>query len=207
MGSIGMITFDLWVALKGQCQGHSDFESFVSCKGAELGHMLPSNINSQTVKLLLRSVIGPGNSRLLTGVFQVLCAEWPWYWPFNVTQVECDNVNGLTIYGFLLMFNSNIWPNSAPLRDMSFQNLSDLEIDLSRSMGSNVITPIDYPYIVYAFLSILNGNTWPNSIPSFTRYKVSKSQWPWLWPFQVTQSQMWWCHWTLHIWFPIDIDI
>ena len=28
-----------------------------------------------------------------------------------------------------------------------------------------------------------------------------KSEWPWLWPFKVTQGQMWWCHWTLHIWF------
>ncbi len=39
----------------------------------------------------------------------------------------------------LLMFNGNIWPNSAPLQDISFQNLSDLDIDLSRSLKSNVI--------------------------------------------------------------------
>ncbi len=31
------------------------------------------------------------------------------------------------------MFNSNIWPNSAPLQDIRLQNLSDLELDLSRS--------------------------------------------------------------------------
>ncbi len=31
------------------------------------------------------------------------------------------------------MFNSNIWPNSAPLQDIRLQNLSDLEFDLSRS--------------------------------------------------------------------------
>ena len=49
---------------------------------------------------------------------------------------------------------------------------------------------------------MFNSNIWPSS---FTRYKASKSEWPWLWPFKVTQGQMWWCHWTLHIWFPIDI--
>ncbi len=26
-----------------------------------------------------------------------------------------------------------------------------------------------------------------------------------IWPFKVTQGQMWWCHWTRHTWFPIDI--
>ncbi len=33
---------------------------------------------------------------------------------------------------FLLVFNSNMWPNSAPLRDISLRNLSDLDIDLQR---------------------------------------------------------------------------
>ena len=54
-------------------------------------------------------------------------------------KVKCDGVIGLPIYGFLLMFNSNIWPNSAPLLDISFQNLVDLDINLSRSLRSNVI--------------------------------------------------------------------
>ncbi len=38
-------------------------------------------------------------------------------------------VIGLSIYAFLLMFNSNTWPNSAPLQDIRLQNLSDLEFD------------------------------------------------------------------------------
>ncbi len=37
-------------------------------------------------------------------------------------------------YMLSLMFNSNIWPNSAPLQDIRLQNLSDLEFDLSRSL-------------------------------------------------------------------------
>ncbi len=44
---------------------------------------------------------------------------------------------------------------------------------------------------------MFNSNIWPNC--SFTRYKASKSEWPWLWPFKVTQGKMWWCHLTLHI--------
>ncbi len=55
-----------------------------------------------------------------------------------------DSLIGRPIYGFLLMFNSNIWPNSAPLQDISFQNPSDF--DLSRSLRSNVIASIDSPY-------------------------------------------------------------
>ncbi len=30
-----------------------------------------------------------------------------------------------------------------------------------------------------------------------------KSEWPWLWPFKVSQCQIWHCHWTRHIGFPI----
>ncbi len=49
-------------------------------------------------------------------------------------KVKCDSVIELPIYAFLLMFISNIWPNSAPLQDIRLQNLSDLEFDLSRSL-------------------------------------------------------------------------
>ena len=31
-------------------------------------------------------------------------------------NIRCDGAIGLPTYGFLLMVNSNIWPNSAPLR-------------------------------------------------------------------------------------------
>ena len=41
---------------------------------------------------------------------------------------------GLPLYIFLLIFNSNIWPNSAPLQDIRLQNLSDLDFDLPRSL-------------------------------------------------------------------------
>ncbi len=50
-------------------------------------------------------------------------------------KVICDDVVGLPIYAFLLMFNSNIWPNPAPLQDTRLQNLSDLEFDVSRCYG------------------------------------------------------------------------
>ena len=50
-------------------------------------------------------------------------------------KINCDSVIGLPIYAFLLMFNRNIWPNSAPLQDIRFRNQSDLEFDLSRSLN------------------------------------------------------------------------
>ncbi len=33
-------------------------------------------------------------------------------------KVKCDDAIGLSLYGFLLMFNSNMWPISAPLQDI-----------------------------------------------------------------------------------------
>ncbi len=49
-------------------------------------------------------------------------------------KVICNDVTELPIYAFPLMFNSNLWPNSAPLQDIRLRNMSDLEFDLSRSL-------------------------------------------------------------------------
>ncbi len=38
--------------LKGQSQGRSDFEVFLSCKGAELGHMLLLNFNRNAYRYI-----------------------------------------------------------------------------------------------------------------------------------------------------------
>ncbi len=59
------------------------------------------------------------------------------------------------------MVNSNIGPNSPPLRLISLWNLDDLDFDLSRllrvrSDGVNGLT-------IYAFLLIINSNIGPNS--------------------------------------------
>ncbi len=61
------------------------------------------------------------------------------------------------------MFNSNIWPNSAPLQDIRLWNLSDFEFDLSRSLKVKCDSVIWLP--IYAFLLMFNGNIWPNSAP------------------------------------------
>ncbi len=63
------------------------------------------------------------------------------------------------------MFNacSNIWPNSAPLRDTRLPNLSDLEFDLSRSLRIRCDSIIGLH--IYGFLSMFNSNLWPNSAP------------------------------------------
>ena len=45
------------------------------------------------------------------------------------------------------MFNSNIWPNSAPLQDIRRRNLSDLKFDLQGDSRSNVMVSLDSPYI------------------------------------------------------------
>ncbi len=61
------------------------------------------------------------------------------------------------------MFNSNIWPNSAPLQDIRLQNLSNLAFDLSRSLKVKCDSVIELP--IYAFLLMFNSNTWSNSAP------------------------------------------
>ncbi len=49
-------------------------------------------------------------------------------------KVKCEGATGLTISGFLFIFNTNIGTNLAPLREIRLQNLSELESDLSRSL-------------------------------------------------------------------------
>ena len=50
-------------------------------------------------------------------------------------DVKLEGAIVLPIYGFILMFNSNIGPNYVLLRDVSLRNLVDLDFDLSRSLG------------------------------------------------------------------------
>ncbi len=58
-------------------------------------------------------------------------SEWPWLEPF---KVKYDSAIELPIYGFLLLFYRNVWPNSATLQDIRLWNVRDLEFDLSRSL-------------------------------------------------------------------------
>ncbi len=53
-----------------------------------------------------------------------------------------------TPYGFLLMVNGNIWSNTALLRDISLQNMSDLKFDLSRSLKVQSNGAVGFPISV-----------------------------------------------------------
>ncbi len=50
------------------------------------------------------------------------------------------------------MFNSNIWPNSAPLQDIKLRNLSNLDFDLSKPLKVECNGVIGFP--IYCFLFI-----------------------------------------------------
>ncbi len=54
---------------------------------------------------------------------------------------------GLCMYELILVVNNNIWPYEADLWDIRQQN-RDLDIDLSRSLKSNIIAPIHSPYML-----------------------------------------------------------
>ncbi len=67
-------------------------------------------------------------------------------------NVMCDNVIGLPIYAFLLIFNSNIWPNSAPLQDIRLYKIYSLWVTLNLTFQghsrSNVMMSLDLSYMV-----------------------------------------------------------
>ena len=82
----------------------------------------------------------------------------------------------------------------------------DLDFDRSRSLKVRYDGIIGLP--IYVFLVRFSSNIWPNMAclrDTFYRYKALKCQWPWLWRVKVTQGQVWWCHWTPDIWFPIYV--
>ena len=58
-----------------------------------------------------------------------------------------------SIYGFLLMVNSNIWPNSPRLRDIRLWNPSDLDLDLQGHSRSNGVIGLT----TYGFLLVSNS--------------------------------------------------
>ncbi len=62
---------------------------------------------------------------------------------------------------FLVMINSNIRPNYAPLRDIRLRNLSDLDFDLSRS-NFKVESDDVIGLPIYSFLLMFNGKIGPN---------------------------------------------
>ncbi len=67
-------------------------------------------------------------------------------------KMKSDYVIGLPMCAFLLMANSNIGFNLAPLRDMTLWNLSDLDFDLSRPI---VMVSFDSPHMVsYSWLIV-----------------------------------------------------
>ncbi len=65
------------------------------------------------------------------------------------------------MYAVLLMFNSNLWPNSAPSQNIRARNLSDLDLDLIQSLKVKCDSVIGLP--IYVFLLMFKNNIWPNS--------------------------------------------
>ncbi len=106
--------------------------------------------------------------------------QWPWLWPYKVTQGEmwwcCWTLHMWSPIGLIVTHGLT---RSAPLRDISVWNRSDLDSDLSSSGKSNAIAPMDP---LHTFLLLFNNNIWPNSAPN-----ASKSEWPWLRPIKVTK--------------------
>ncbi len=63
-----------------------------------------------------------------------------------------------SLYGLQLIFNSNIWPNSAPVQDIRLLNVGDLVCDLSKSLKVKSNGAVELP--IYGFLLMFNGKLW-----------------------------------------------
>ncbi len=61
---------------------------------------------------------------------------------------------------FADLFDYNIWPNSALLRDIRLRNMSHPEFDLSRS--PRVKCDSVFGLAIYAFSLMFNSIIWPN---------------------------------------------
>ncbi len=67
---------------------------------------------------------------------------------FNLSRslkVKCESAIGFPIYGLLLVFNSNIVPNSASLQDIRLQIW--LTLNLTFHSRSNPMVQLDSPYM------------------------------------------------------------
>ncbi len=71
---------------------------------------------------------------------------------------QYDCASGLTIYGFLSMFNSNIGSILDLLRDISLQNLGDFDISGSPKVKCDGVIGLT----IYGLLLTVNNNIWPN---------------------------------------------
>ncbi len=80
-------------------------------------------------------------------------------------EVKCDVGIGLAIYmyGLLLTVNSNIEPNSIPLRDTRLWNTNDVDFDLSRSLKEKSYDVIGFG--IYGFLLMVNSSIGLNLAP------------------------------------------
>ncbi len=76
---------------------------------------------------------------------------WWWFWTPHIW------------FAIGVKIITNIWPNSATLRDISLWYLSDLDIDLSRSLKVKCDSVIGLP--IFDFLLMFNSNIWPETAP------------------------------------------
>ena len=62
---------------------------------------------------------------------------------FDISRSLTVKSDGAFHIWFPIISNSHIWPTSSVLRDISLQNLSGFEIDLSGLLRYNIIIPLD----------------------------------------------------------------
>ena len=75
--------------------------------------------------------------------------------------------------------------------------IQHIEMDLKNKTTSDFRTVLDSP------LGVPNSKV-PLYICSMQISYYWKSEWPWLWALKVSPCQIWQCHWTRHIGFPIN---
>ncbi len=72
-------------------------------------------------------------------------------------KVKCDGGIGRPYIYFVIVLNSNARPNLAPLRDISVQNLSDIESNLPRSLNAKSNGVAELPICICNFQLVSNS--------------------------------------------------
>ncbi len=135
------------------------YRSSATQHGSDLDFDHSTHMDSPLYWLLMHDSLLVFHSRIWHIPCFLMRSERPLLWLFKVIQFKNDGATELWIHNFL--FNSNIWPNSAPLHDIKPQNLTDLAFPLKVTEG--LMWWCHLTLLAYGFLLFFNINIGTNS--------------------------------------------
>jgi len=134
-------------------------------------------------------------------VFMTSKMSWPWNRGQRSPKVIESDIIRKTVYGFLLMFFSNIVPKTQRFWYVRLQNCHDLVNRVRGPSRSLEMSPCDRTHIISYWRSIVTMVY----LVSFLRYSMSKNVVTLKSGSNVTQGHWQWYHSIDCVWFPVSI--